>query len=100
MEKVKESHPHYSGLYDDNKEEIKEGDILRITDKTIDYDKPDIFYVKVCLGNPSGWYVWKWYLEPIGEDTRKQLDILAWVETEDGMTECVIDNNYKSEVAK
>ena len=73
----------WTGLVDDNKQKIFEGDILRfryIEDTRQDFD----FHAVVEFGNPNGYYSWGWQLRPI-HGSAPNLDILLWVETEMGM---------------
>lgn len=70
----------WTGLCDDNKQKIFEGDILHIKDTRQDYD----FYAVVEFGNPNMEYTWGWQIRPI-HGSAPNLDILLWVETELGM---------------
>ena len=71
----------YIGLHADNKEEIYEGDIIKCSDLSNDFE----FVAIVEFGNPNGQYNWGWQLHIIGgvKDVRDvNPDILCWVETE------------------
>ena len=91
----------WTGLCDDNKQKIFEGDILHIKDTRQDFD----FYAVVEFGNPNGYCSWGWQLRPI-HGSAPNLDILLWVETELGMyglsCEIVgnIHDNKEKEAAK
>ena len=70
----------WTGLCDDNKQKIFEGDILHLKSTQEDFD----FHAVVEFGNPNGYYTWGWQLRPI-HGSAPNLDILLWVETELGM---------------
>lgn len=80
----------FTGLADKNGRKIFEGDIVRLTDETNEFE----WRAVITFGNPNGEYNWGWQLKAIGEfDVNK--DILLWVDMEDSGAYCeVIGNIY------
>lgn len=82
----------YTGLRDDNKKEIYEGDIV----KCVDINSGSEFVAVVEFGNPNGEYSWGWQLRHIKGD-KPNLDILLWIDMEESGASCaVIGNIYEN----
>lgn len=83
----------YTGLTDDNKTKIFDGDILRLADS---YNE---IMAVIEFGNPNGFYSWGWQLRQI-KGTTVNLDILLWIETECDAVSCEVIGNIHGEVTE
>lgn len=77
-EVIPETVGEYTGLNDDNGKKIFEGDIIRIVDKSNEFE----FIAIVEFGNPNGLSSWGWQLNIISGGQDVNPDILCWIETE------------------
>ena len=89
-EVIAETVGEYTGLNDDNGTKIFEGDIIRIVDKSNEFE----FITIVEFGNPNGLSSWGWQLKIISGAKNVDPDILLWVETEmEEITSCEVIGN-------
>lgn len=84
----------FAGLLDTNGNKIFEGDIVKITDKIVGYER----FAFIEFGNPNAQYDWGWQLHPISKEPFA-VAILHWVDMEEsGAFIKVIGNVYNNEV--
>ena len=80
----------YTGLTDNNLNEIWENDVVRC----IDYNSGASFMAVVEFGNPNSFYSWGYQFRYIKGDT-PNLDILLWIDAEETGAICeVIGNTF------
>lgn len=90
---VAETVCQFTELTDTNGNKIYEGDIVKITDETIN----GIYYARVEFGNPNGQYNWSYQLVPMCK-MPFGVYILQWVDMEEtGAYIEVIGNIYENE---